>query len=215
MIVSGDQADALEGVTFSGTGVSAAPAFALPAPLARLKAWSPRPPFWTEDGWHAGQRTVKFKAAQPLTGVTVMAAEGSIDPATQTYTLRISGQAAKTITVSVAELSKFVVTAIEGQISGSNVAGAFTVNVVPTDAFGNASMKIENTVDSKTYESVAVSFSSSNAAVTTPSGQQISPGRRRRFRRGCCRYQRQCDDLRAARLRNDYAQLVLCKMLTM
>ena len=174
VIVSGDQADALEGVTFSGTGVSAAPAFALPAPLAALGMVA-KAAILDGDGWHAGQRTVKFKAAQPLTGVTVMAAEGSIDPATGSYTLRISGQAAKTITVSVAELSKFVVTAIEGQISGTNVAGAFTVNVVPTDAFGNASMKIENTVDSKTYESVAVNFSSSNAAVTTPSGQQIVP----------------------------------------
>ena len=37
-------------------------------------------------------------------------------------------------------------TAREGEISGSNVAGAFTVNVVPTDEFGNASMKIDNTV---------------------------------------------------------------------
>ena len=174
VIVSGDQADALEGVTFSGTGVSAAPAFALPAPLAALGMVA-KAAILDGDGWHAGQRTVKFKAAQPLTGVTVMAAEGSIDPATGSYTLRISGQAAKTITVSVAELSKFVVTAIEGQISGSNVAGAFTVNVLPTDAFGNASMKIENTFDSKTYESVAVNFSSSNAAVTTPSGQQIVP----------------------------------------
>ena len=174
VIVSGDQADALEGVTFSGTGVSAAPSFALPAELAAAGMVA-KAAILNRDGWHAGQREVKFKAAQPLTGATVMAAEGSIDPATGSYTLRISGQAAKTITVSVAELSKFVVTAIEGQISGSNVAGAFTVNVVPTDAFGNASMKIENTVDSKTYESVAVNFSSSNAAVTTPSGQQMVP----------------------------------------
>ncbi len=39
------------------------------------------------------------------------------------------------------------------------MAGAFTVNVVPTDAFGNPSMKIENTVGSERIASVAVTFS--------------------------------------------------------
>ena len=172
VIVSGDQEDALEGVTFSGTGVSAAPSFNLPADLAAAGMVA-KAAILDGDGWHAGSRTVKFKSSKPLTGITVMAAEGTIDPSTGTYSLRISGQAAKKITVSVAELSKFVVTAREGQVSGGNVAGAFTVNVVPTDAFGNASMKIDNTVDSKTYTSVAVNFSTSNAAVTVPSGQQM------------------------------------------
>ena len=49
VIVSGDQADALEGVIFSGTGVSAAPGFVLPAVGCR-SAWLPRPPFWTATG---------------------------------------------------------------------------------------------------------------------------------------------------------------------
>ena len=172
VIVSGDQEDALEGVTFSGTGVSAAPSFVLPADLAAAGMVA-KAAILDGDGWHAGSRTVKFKSSKPLTGITVMAAEGTIDPSTGTYSLRISGQAAKKINVSVAELSKFVVTAREGQVTGANVAGAFTINVVPADAFGNASMKIDNTVDSKTYTSVAVNFSTSNAAVTVPSGQQM------------------------------------------
>ena len=171
VIVSGDQEDALEGVTFSGTGVSAAPSFVLPADLAEAGMVA-KAAILDGDGWNAGLRTVKFKSSKPLTGITVMAAEGTIDPSTGAYSLRISGQAAKKINVSVAELSKFVVTAREGQVTGANVAGAFTLNVVPTDAFGNASMKIENTVDSKTYTSIAVNFSTSNAAVTVPSGQQ-------------------------------------------
>ncbi len=54
-IVSGDQADALEGVTFSGTGVSAAPAFALPAPLAAAGMVA-KAAILDGDGWHAGQR---------------------------------------------------------------------------------------------------------------------------------------------------------------
>ena len=174
VIVSGDQEDALEGVTFSGTGVSAAPSFNLPADLAEAGMVA-KAAILDGDGWNAGLRTVKFKSSKPLTGITVMAAEGTIDPSTGAYSLRISGQAAKKINVSVAELSKFVVTAREGQVSGGNVAGAFTLNVVPTDEFGNASMKIENTVDSKTYTSVAVNFSTSNAAVTVPSGQQTVP----------------------------------------
>lgn len=174
VIVSGDQEDALEGVTFSGAGVSAAPSFVLPADLAEAGMVA-KAAILDGDGWNAGLRTVKFKSSKPLTGITVMAAEGTIDPSTGAYSLRISGQAAKKINVSVAELSKFVVTAREGQVTGANVAGAFTLNVVPTDEFGNASMKIENTVDSKTYTSVAVNFSTSNAAVTVPSGQQMVP----------------------------------------
>ena len=58
------------------------------------------------------------------------------------------------------------------------MAGAFTVNVLPTDEFGNESMKINNTVGFETadvYESIAVTFASSNAAVSVPSGQQIIP----------------------------------------
>ena len=70
-------------------------------------------------------------------------------------------------------MSKFNVTAIEGEISTDNVAGAFSVHVVPVDAFGNPSLKIENTAGSKTESSVAFTFASSNAAVSVPSGQQM------------------------------------------
>ena len=171
VIVSGDQAGALEGVSFSGTGVAPAPAFALPAELAALGMVA-KAAVLDGDGWHAGQRTVNVKSTKPLTGATIMAAEGSIDPATGAYTLRISGQAENTITVEVAEFSAFTVTAREGQITGSNVAGAFTVNVLPVDEFGNPSTKQDNTVGSDTDATVAVNFSSSNAAVTVPSGQQ-------------------------------------------
>lgn len=172
VIVSGDQADALEGVTFSGTGVSPAPAFALPADLAALGMVA-KAAVLDGGGWNAGQRTVKFKSTKPLTGITVMAAEGSIDPGTGAYTLRISGEAAKAINIEVAEFSKFNVTAIEGEISTDNVAGAFSVHVVPADAFGNPSLKIENTAGSKTETSVAFTFASSNASVSVPSGQQM------------------------------------------
>ena len=77
--------------------------------------------------------------------------------------------------MEVAELSKFVVAAREGEAPGGSVAGAFTVNVLPADAFGNASMKIDNTVGSEAYKSVAVTFSSSHAAVTVPGGVHMVP----------------------------------------
>ena len=172
VIVSGDQAGALEGVTFSGTGVSPAPTFALPAELSALGMVATAAVL-DGDGWHAGRRTVKFKSTKPLTGITVMAAEGTIDPTTGAYTLRISGQAAKAINIEVAEFSKFNVTAIEGEISTDNVAGAFSVHVAPADAFGNPSLKIENAAGATVYGSVAFTFASSNAAVSVPSGQQM------------------------------------------
>ena len=96
--------------------MSEAPAFALPAELAAAGMVA-KAAILDGDGWHAGQRTVKFKSEKPLTGVTLMAAEGSLDPATGAYSLRISGQAAKPIDVQIAEFSKFALTAIEGEIS--------------------------------------------------------------------------------------------------
>ena len=171
-IVSGDQAEALEGASFSGTGVSDAPSFALPAELAAAGMVA-KAAILDGDGWHAGTRTVKFKSEKPLTGVTLMAAEGSLDPATGAYSLRISGQAAKPIDVQIAEFSKFALTAYEGEISAENVAGPFTVKVVPTDAFGNPSLRIDNNTGAKDYTSVSFTFASSNAAVTVPSGQQM------------------------------------------
>ncbi len=170
VIVSADQADALAGVSFGGTGVSDAPAFALPADLAAAGMVA-KGAILSADDWAAGQRDVKFKSEKPLKNVKVMVAEGSIDPATGAYTIRTSATLSP-VAVDVAEVSKFVVTASEGQVSDTNVAGAFTLNVLPTDAFGNPSMKIDNTVDSKTYDELAVEFSTANAAVTVPSGTQ-------------------------------------------
>ena len=171
-IVTGDQAEALEGASFSGTGVTEAPAFTLPAPLAAAGMVA-KAAILDGDAWHAGQRTVKFKSTKPLTNVILMAAEGTIDPATGAFALRISGRAAKPINIEIAEFSKFTLTAIEGEISADNVAGAFSVRVVPTDAFANPSLRIENSPGAKDYASVAFTFASSNAAVSVPSGQQM------------------------------------------
>lgn len=170
VIVSADQAGALAGVTFGGPGVSAAPAFALPADLAAAGKVA-KGAILNADAWTAGQRNVTFKSEKPLKDVMVMVAEGSIDPGTGAYSIRTSASLSP-VNVEVAELSKFVVTASEGAVSGGNVGGSFTINVTPTDAFGNPSMKIDNTVGSKTYTDVAVRFSTSNAAVTVPSGDQ-------------------------------------------
>ena len=174
-IVSGDQAAALNGVGFSGTGVSDAPSFALPAPLAAAGMVA-RASILDADGWHAGQRDVAFRSTRPLIDVIIMVAEGTLDPATGAYRLRISGQLADKVNVEVAEFSQFVVTAIEGRVPAGNVAGAFSVRVVPTDAHGNPSLKITNTTGADSEASVAVTFSSSNAAVTVPSGQQMITG---------------------------------------
>ena len=47
------------------------------------------------------------------------------------------------------------------------------------------------------YESIAVTFASSNAAVIGAFRAADNPGGRRRFRRGGCGYQRQRNDHRA------------------
>lgn len=174
VIVSGEQAAALEGVSFSGRGVSPAPSFLLPADLAAAGMVA-RAAILDGQGWHAGRRDVALRSTRPISGAMVMAAEYAIDPATGAHTLRISGRLVGLLNVEVAELSKFVVAALEGEVPGGSVAGGFTVNVLPADAFGNASMKIDNSVGSETYESVVVTFSSSHAAVTVPSGVQTVP----------------------------------------
>lgn len=173
-IVSGDQAAALEGVSFSGRDVRPAPsipilsepaAAGMVAGVANLDG----------PGWRAGRRDVTFRSARPLKDVTVTAAEYAIDPATGAGAVRISGRLDATLNVEVAELSKFVVTAREDEVPVDSVAGAFAVNVLPADAFGNPSMKIHDTVGSETYGSVAVSFSSSHAAVKVPPGRHAVP----------------------------------------
>ena len=174
VIVSGDQAAALEGVSFSGTGVSPAPSFRLPADLA-AEGMVARAAILDGGGWRAGRRDVALRSTRPIAGATVMAAENEIDPATGAHAIRISGRLDAALNVEAAEVSTFVITVLEGEVPGGSVAGAFTVNVLPADAFGNASMKIDNTVGSETYGSVAVTFSSSHAAVKVPSGVQTVP----------------------------------------
>ena len=176
VIVSGEQARALAGVSFSGPGVSDAPDFPLPPDLVAA-GMAAKAAALDGDGWNAGQRDVRFRSTAPLTGVALMAAEDFADPVTGVRTLRVVGQLDGAVDVGVSELSQFAVTAIENGASSRSVAGAFTVRVVPTDKFGNPSMKIDPTPDSATYASVAVAFASSNGAVTVPFGrQEVAPG---------------------------------------
>ena len=174
VIVSGDQAGALEGVSFGGIGVRPAPSFALPAEMAAAGMVA-RAAILDGEGWRAGRRDVSFRSARPLVDAAVMAAEGLIDPVDGSHSIRISGRLDAAVNVEAAEFSQFVVSAGDGAEPGSSVSGAFTVNVLPADAFGNASMKIENTVTSENYPSVAVRFGSSHAAVTVPAGVQTVP----------------------------------------
>ena len=174
VVVPGDQSAALEGVSFGGQGVSPAPFFPLPADLAAAGRVA-RAAIMDGQGWHAGRRDVTLSFARPIAGAMVMAAEYAIDPATGARTLRISNRLDAALDVEVAEFSSFAVTAREGDVPAAVVDGAFTVNVLPADAFGNASMKIDNTVGSEKYGSVAVRFSSSHAAVKLPSGVQTVP----------------------------------------
>ena len=66
-IVSGDQAEALEGASFSGTGVAAAPAFTLPAELSALGMVA-KAAIMDEDGWHAGQPHRQVQVLQAADG---------------------------------------------------------------------------------------------------------------------------------------------------
>ena len=174
VIVSGDQARALEGVSFGGTGVTPAPSFALPAEMAAAGMVA-RAAVLDGDGWRAGRRDVSFRSARPLTGAVVMAAEGLTDPVDGTVSIRISGRLDAPVNVEAAEFSQFVVSAGDAADPDGGVSGAFTVRVLPADAFGNASMKIDNAVGSETYASVGVTFGSSHAAVTVPAGVQTVP----------------------------------------
>ncbi len=174
LIVPGEQAAALEGVSFSGSGVSPAPSFPLPADLAAAGRVA-RAAVLDGRGWRAGRRDVSVRSTRPISGAGLMAAEYTVHPATGATTLRISGRLETALDVEAAEFSRFVVTAREGDVPAGTVAGAFMVNVLPGDPFGNASTKIDNTVGSETYGSVAVDFSSSHAAVKVPVGVQTVP----------------------------------------
>ena len=174
VVVSGEQASALEGVSFGGSGVSPASAFLLPDDLAAA-AMVARAAILDGRGWRAGRRDVAVRSMRPIAGAIVMAAEHALDPATGARSLRIHGRLDATLNVDAAELSKFAVAALEDGVPVGAVTGAFTVRVLPTDAFGNPSMKIDNAAGSDAYESVAVRFSSSHAAVKVPTGRQTVP----------------------------------------
>ena len=174
VIVSGDQADALEGVTFSGTGVSPAPSFAHSRRVGRRWAWWPRPPSWTATAGTRVQRTVKFKSTKPLTVITVMAAEGAIDPGHRRLHAAYQSDRPPSRSTSRSRSSR------SSPLRRSRVKSQRTTwpvplrsSVVPTDEFGNPSLRIDNNTGSKDYTSVAFTFASSNAAVSVPSGQQM------------------------------------------
>lgn len=174
LIVPREQAAALEGVSFSGRGVGPAPSFPLPADLAAAGRVA-RAATLDGQGWRAGRRDVSVRSARPIAGAALMAAEYAVHPATGETTVRITGRLETALDVEAAEFSRFVVTAREGDAPAGTVSGAFTVNVLPADAFGNPSMKIDNVVGSETYGSAAVSFSSSHGAVKVPAGVQTVP----------------------------------------
>lgn len=174
VIVSGDQAGALAGVSFGGVGVTPSPSFALPAEMAAAGMVA-RAAILEGGGWRAGRRDVSFRSARPLANAAVMAVEGLTDPVDGTWSIRTGGRLDAAVNVEAAEFSRFVVSAGDGAHPDSIVSGAFAVRVLPADAFGNASMKIDNSVESETYASVAVAFASSHAAVTVPGGVQTVP----------------------------------------
>ena len=74
--------------------------------------------------------------------------------------------------------AQFTVAAIEDGEESESVIGAFQLSVTATDKFGNASLKMGDTIDADTdaeddvHASIAIEFSSTNSQVQVPAGRQ-------------------------------------------
>ncbi|MCY3765231.1 MAG: T9SS type A sorting domain-containing protein [Gemmatimonadetes bacterium] len=161
------QSDRFDGVTFEGDNVSIAPADTGMG-IATLDG----------QGWKAGKRNVIVKSKKTLTGVMVVVEN-------------IDDQGAPTFSSSLGPFSfdkgvfaAFTVQGLEDGEATDNVIGDFQVSVMPTDKFGNPSMKRGDFIDSKLddddftnandgrYKTVAIELSSSNSKVFVPGGRQ-------------------------------------------
>ena len=93
--------------------------------------------------WVVGERTVWIKSNKAVDGLKIAVED--------TSTTIVDGAATKVVnfngglgslTVDAADLRKFMVTAWVGGAEVTGVSGAFDVNVIPTDWWGNPSMKL-------------------------------------------------------------------------
>jgi hypothetical protein len=166
VMVSDDQADRLEGVSFEGDNVEIATADTGMG-IATLNP----------DGWRAATRSVDIKSEMTLSDVMVVVEDlnGDGDVAFSTSIGPFS--------IDAAIFNKFSVVAMEDGEATDNVIGEFQVSVTATDEFGNPSMKIGNTIDSELdtddhvnadgiYKTIAIEFASNNSQVSVPSGRQ-------------------------------------------
>lgn len=93
--------------------------------------------------WVIGQRTVWIKSDKVVDGLALAVEDTSttIVDGTATKVVNFNGGKDK-LTIDAADLRKFAVTAWEGDEAATAVSAGFGVKVIPTDAWGNASMKI-------------------------------------------------------------------------
>ena len=94
------------------------------------------------DAWALGKRTVFAKSNKPVDNLKILvehrnAGEGG------TSVAAFSG-AIEDLTVDAADFKKFEITSLEDGVAAAEVWDAFTIRVVPVDAFGNESVKAYN-----------------------------------------------------------------------
>lgn len=93
--------------------------------------------------WVIGERTVWIKSNLTVDALKISVEDTSttIVDGTATKVVNFNGGKDK-LTVDAADLRKFAVTAWEGDEAATSVSKGFGVKVIPTDAWGNPSMKI-------------------------------------------------------------------------
>lgn len=145
-------ADKLGDVKITGSGVDTTGLYG--TGMAVLKA----------DSWTLGRQTIKVHSESVLDSFTVAAADTAND---------IEG-AATGLYFDSKQMAKYRVWATEGGESVTSVSGEFGITVVPTDEYGNASLKPSNSLDTRVtaLKEIFAELSSNRAAVAVPQGPQ-------------------------------------------
>jgi hypothetical protein len=126
------------------------------------------------DSWVIGKRTVTINSNTVLDSIIVTVEDTSIAVVDGENVATVNfGGTSPGLTFEEAMFNRFMLSAYEDDAMTSEVSGDFQLMVVPSDSFGNASLKTDNlltTGGSNKLDEIFVELSASLGGASTPTG---------------------------------------------